>query len=471
MSKGFVHRYIPNTAPGVREAMLKAIGFNSVDQIYEEIPEVLRFKGELNIPKEPVSELEVASRIRAMLAKNKTTDELLSFLGAGCWPHYVPALCGEIISRSEFLTAYAGAEATDHGRYQSIFEFQSMMGDLLAMDVVGAPVYDGPSASADAVQMTSRVLSRSELLIPKTTSPDRLATMRLYCNPWLDIKEIDFHPETGQLDLDDLRGKISAQTAAIYIENPTYFGYIEAQCEEIAQIAHENGALLVVCVNPSSLGILTPPGKYGADIVCGEGQPLGMQMTCGGATLGILACRDEERFLRVMPSFMIGLTKTVVEGEYAFSWHTLFERLVYSARDKAKSFTGTASWLWGISAAVYMALLGPEGMRRLGEVNMQKAYYAMDLLSGIKGMKVPLFSSAHFNEFVANFDGTGKTVTEINQALLERGILGGKDISKEFPHFGNSALYCVTEVHSKEDIERLAETLVAITGLSNPYAI
>lgn len=464
MSKGLVHRYIPNTAPGVREAMLKAIGFDSVDQIYEEIPAELRFKGKLNIPKEPVSELEVASRIKAMLAKNKTTDELLSFLGAGCWPHYVPALCGETISRSEFLTAYAGAEVTDHGRYQSIFEFQSMMGDLLAMDVVGAPVYDGPSASADAVQMAWRVVGRSELLIPKTTSPDRLATMRLYCDPWLDIREVDFHPETGQLDLDDLKGKISAQTAAVYIENPTYFGFIEAQCEEIAEIAHENDALLVVCVNPISLGILTPPGEYGADIACGEGQPLGMHMTCGGATLGILACRDEERFLGAMPSFMIGLTKTVVEGEYAFSWHTLFDRLVYSARDKARSFTGTASWLWGISAAVYMALLGPEGMRKLAEVNMQKAYYAVDLLSGIKGIKVPLFSSAHFNEFVVNFDGTGKTVSEINEALLGRGILGGKDISKEFPHFGNSALYCVTEVHSKEDIERLAETLVAITG-------
>lgn len=462
MSKGFVHRYIPNTAPGVREAMLKEVGFADVDQIYEEIPEEIRFTGELDIPKDPVSEFEVAKRIKAMLAKNKTTDELLCFVGAGCWSHYVPALCGEIIGRSEFLTAYAGAESTDHGRYQSVFEFQSMMGDLFAMDVVGAPVYDGPSASADAVQMAWRVVGRSELLVPKITSPDRLAPIRLYSDPWLDVKEVEFHPETGQLDLDDLRGKISTQTAAVYIENPTYFGVIEAQCEEIGQIAHENGALFVACVDPTSLGILAPPGEYGVDIACGEGQPLGMHMTCGGATLGIMACRDEERFLGAMPSFMVGLTKTVVEGEFAFSWHTLFDRLVFSARDKARSFTGTASWLWAISAAVYMALLGPEGMRQLGEVNMQKAYYAMDLLSGIKGMKAPVFSAAHFNEFLVNFDGTGKTVAEINQALLTHGILGGKDISGEFPQFGESALYCVTEVHSKEDVDRLAEALEEI---------
>lgn len=463
MSTPFVHRFIPNSAPGVRESMLEEIGISDVEQIYEEIPEELRFKGELNIPKSPASELEVAKRIKAMLARNKTTEELLSFLGAGCWPHYVPALCDEIIGRSEFLTAYAGAEYSDHGRYQSMFEFQSMMGDLLAMDVVSAPVYDGPSASGDAVQMAYRATGRREVLIPKLTNPDRLTTMKIYCDPWLEIKEVDHNLETGQVDLNDLGCKISSQTAAVYIENPAYFGFIEAQCEDIAQIAHENGALFVVCINPASLGVLRPPGEYGADIACGEGQPLGLHMSCGGATLGILACRDEERLMMVMPSFMTGLTKTVVEGEYGFSRYTLYHRMHFEILDKARAFTGTASWLWGIAAAVYMALLGPQGMQQLGEVNMQKAYYAMDLLSGIKGVKAPVFSSTHFNEFVVNFDGTGKTVAEINQALLEHGILGGKDISEKFPQFGNSALYCVTEVHSKEDIDRLVETLKAVT--------
>ena len=459
MSKPFVHRYIPNTAPGVREQMLKEIGVKDVEEIYEEIPEELRFKGKINIPEDPVSELTVSKRIKAILAKNKTTDQLLSFLGAGCWPHYVPALCDEINARSEFLTAYAGVEGTDLGRYQALFEFQSMMGDLLAMDVVGAPVYDGPSASADAVQMASRITGRRKLLVSNTVSPDRLSTIKVYCEPWLDIVFVQTRPHTGQLDLDDLQEKISANTAAVYIENPTYFGVIETQCEKIAQVAHDSGALLVASVNPSSLGILTPPGEYGADIACAEGQPLGMHMTCGGASLGILACRDDRRFVGAMPSFLITLTRTVVEGEYAFSWHACWDRIMYSAREKAKSFTGTSAALWAITAAVYMSLLGPKGMQHLGEVNMQKSHYATKMLSRIKGLRVPLFKSTHFNEFTVNFDGTGKTVQEVNEALLKRGILGGKDISEEFPELGNTALYCVTEVHSREDIDRLVEVL------------
>lgn len=462
MDEHFTHRYIPNSAPGVREQMLKEIGVDNVEQIYEEIPAELRFQGELCIPKEPASEFEVARRIQAELARNTATSEMLSFLGAGCWPHYVPALCDEIIGRSEFLTAYAGSDATDYGRYQAVFEFQSMMGDLLAMDVVSAPVYDGGTASGDAVHMASRATGRRELLVPGTCCPERLAVIRNYSDPWLRVNTVDFDQETGQMDLEDLKRKISDQTAAVYIEIPSYLGFIETQAERIAGIAHEHGALLIAFVNPLSLGLLTPPGEYGADIACGEGQPLGMHMYFGGATVGILACNDAERFLEMMPSFMIGISRTSVEGEYAFSWHTLWDRMIYATRGRARSFTGTSSWLWGISAAVYMALMGPEGIRELAEGNMQRAYYAMELLASIEGVKAPAFASPHFNEFVVNFDGTGKTVAEINQSLFEHGILGGRDLSSEFPSLGQSALYCVTEMHSKENIESLAEALAKV---------
>lgn len=464
MRKGFVHRYIPNSAPGIREEMLKEIGIEDVEQIYEEIPEALRFTGKLNIPEEPLSEFDVANRIKTMLAKSKTTDELSSFLGAGCWPHYVPALCDEIIGRSEFLTAYAGADASDHGRYQAMFEYQSMMGDLLSMDVVSAPVYDGSTASGDAMHMASRATGRNEVVLPKTVSPDRLATITNYCDPWLQIQAVDYEPGTGQMNLEDLKSRISDRTAAVYIETPSYLGFIETQCEEIRQIAHENGALLIACVNPASLGLLAAPGEYGADIACGEGQPLGGHMQCGGATLGILGCNDAERFLELMPSFLSGISSTLVEGEYAFSWHTLWDRMLYATRAKAKSFTGSSSWLWGIAAAVYMALMGPEGMKQLGQVNMEKAYYAMELLSGIKGVKAPVFASPHFNEFVVSFERNGKTVREINEALFKEGILGGKDLSGEFPELGQSALYCVTEAHTKDGIEALAKTLERIVS-------
>jgi glycine dehydrogenase subunit 1 len=336
------------------------------------------------------------------------------------------------------------------------------MGDLLAMDVVSAPVYDGASASGDAMHMVSRATGGTEVLVPATMNPDRLAALRNYCDPWLEIELVDYDPHTGQLDLEDLTNRISTGTAAVYIEVPSYLGFIETQCHEIAKIAHENQALLVSYVNPASLGVLAPPGEYGADIACGDGQPLGAHLHCGGATLGILACQDAERFLELMPSFLVGMTDTLKEGERAFSWHTLWDRMLYSTRDRAKSFTGTSSWLWGIAAAVYLALMGPQGMRQLAEINMQKAAYAMELLSILEGVRAPALASPYFNEFVVNFDGTGKTVSEINQALLESHILGGKDLSQEFPELGQSALYCVTEMHTQDDIQTLAAALERI---------
>jgi glycine dehydrogenase subunit 1 len=444
--------------------MLREIGVTSVDEIYEEIPEELRYEGAFDLPQEPASELEVARRIRTTLRKNRSTDELLSFLGAGCWPHYVPAVVGEIIGRSEFLTAYAGLDATDHGRYQAMFEYQSMVGDLLAMDMVSSPVYDGTTASGDAIHMASRATGRKQVLLPRTTSPDKLATLRNYADPWLDMVLVDFDPTTGLLNMDDLKSKISDDVAAVYVENPTYLGHIEVQCEEISQIAHENGALLIANVNPASLGVLAPPGHYGADIACGEGQPLGLHMHGGGATLGILACRDSQRLLELLPTWLVTHTTTSVEGEHAFNWLALYGRMVYETRERARSFTGSSSWLWGIAAAVYLALMGPQGMRQLGEVNMQNAAYAMQRLSKLKGVRTPVFSSPHFNEFLVNFDETGKTVGEINQTLFEGDILGGKDVSTEFTELGQSALYCVTESHSIADIDRLADALVQAIG-------
>jgi glycine dehydrogenase subunit 1 len=301
------------------------------------------------------------------------------------------------------------------------------------------------------------------VLVPKTLNTELLKVLKVYAGPWQELVQVDYHPKTGLMDLDDLRQKIGPQTAAVFIENPSYLGFIEEQCFEIAEIAHRHGALLIAKVNPSSLGLIAPPGDYGADIACGEGQPLGLHMTCGGACLGILAHADDERFYSVMPSFLVSMAPTTKAGEFTYSWHTLYDRMVYVAREEARSFTGTSSWLWAIATAVYMALMGPAGMQNLGKTNMQKAYYAMDLLSQIKGVKVPYFGSAHFNEFVVNFDHTGKRVEEINRLLYQKGIFGGKDLSQEFPQFGNSALYCVTEVHSKEEIERLAQALQEAT--------
>ena len=457
MVKPIVYPYIPNSVPEVKKAMLKEIGVKDIKDLYVDIPDNIKFKRRLNLPP-PQSESKVKRHISTIMAKNKSNNEMLCFLGAGCWPHYVPAVCDEINARAEFVTTYGSSVQLGLGMHQTIFEFQSMMGELLHMDAVGCPIYDWATACGDAARMAARILDRHEILVPKIINPDRLSVMKNYCERLADVKLIDYDPETGQIDIEDLKSNISSKTAGVYIENPTYLGFIEAQGEEIAEIAHDHGALSIVGVEPSSLGILTPPGDYSADIVCGEGQPLGMHMSYGGGLIGILACRDDKRIVSAMPQMLLTITTTEREGEWGFSWWTAPERSMYFQREKVKSFTGSSAMLWAITAGVYMSLLGPH-IRKLGEVIMQKSHYAMKLISEINGAKTPIFKSTHFEEFTVNFDRTGKTVHNVNKALLKLGIQGGKDITKEFPELGESALYCVTEVHTKEDIDKLVSTL------------
>jgi glycine dehydrogenase subunit 1 len=440
--------------------MLDEIGVKSAEDLFAVIPESIRLRRNLNLPHSK-SEYEIRRHVEGLLSRNRTSKELLSFLGAGCWPHYVPAVCDEINSRSEFLTAYAGDVYTDLGRYQALFEFQSMIGELVAMDVVSFPWYDWATVAGDAARMALTITDRHELLVPKTIGPDRLSALRAYCGRLADIKLIGRDAENGQLDLGDLKDKISSKTAAVYVENPTYLGFIETRGKEISKIARDHGALSIVGVEPLSLGILTPPGEYGADIVCGEGQPLGMHMNYGGALLGFIACHDIREHLATIPHRLITITTTKTKGEWGFTY-VLPERTMFAAREKAKSFTGTGTVLWAITAAVYMSLLGPQGIRELAEGIMQRSHYAMKRISEVKGVKVPIFNSPHFEEFTVNVDATGKTVAEVNKALLKSGILGGKDLLREFPELGQTALYCVTEVHSKSDIDRLASALEEI---------
>ncbi|GAH59958.1 unnamed protein product, partial [marine sediment metagenome] len=221
---------------------------------------------------------------------------------------------------------------------------------------------------------------------------------------------------------------------------------------------HECGALSIVGVDPISLGILNPPGKYGADIVCGELQPLGIHMQYGGGLAGFIATQDKESFVMEYPSRLFGITPTSKQGEYGFG-DVAYKRTSFAGREEGKEFIGTATALWGITAGVYLALLGPQGIQELGKLILQKTQYAIKKISEIKGLKIPLSRSSHFKEFIVNFNRAGKTVKEINSALLERGIMGGKDISDEFPELGNSALYCVTEIHTKEDIDKLVQAL------------
>jgi len=460
--KTFIHPYIPNSVPETKAEMLREIGVTEVEVLLQEIPEELRFKSKLNLPKPFLAECELKKHVMSILSKNKTCVENLNFLGGGCWQHYVPAVCDEINQRSEFLTSYTNTTYANLGKFQAFFEFQSQMGELVGMDVVNVPTYSWGTAAGHAIRMASRITGRNEVLISRTVGPERLATIRTYCQlpPTLGhihIGLVNYDSKTGLLNLDELKDKISSKTAAVYIENPSYLGVIESQGEKISEVAHANGAVSIVGVDPISLGVLAPPADYGADIVVGTAQSLGIHMNCGGGTIGFIASRDEEAYVAEYPSYLTSITDTIEKGEYGFG-QCAFERTSMAVRDKGKDWVGTGTGLWTITAAVYMSLMGPDGFREIGQTIIQKSHYAIKLLSDIKGVEV-LFPRHIFKEFVVNFDETDKTVRDINNALLEYGIFGGKDISKEFSELGNSALYCITEVHSQEDIQKLATAL------------
>jgi glycine dehydrogenase subunit 1 len=325
-------------------------------------------------------------------------------------------------------------------------------------------MYDWASAAGEAARMATRITGRKEILIPKLIHPERATTLHVYAEPaGITTEKLGYDKKTGQILLEDLKEKISDKTAAVYIENPSYLGFIEEQADEISKETHAHGALLIVGVDPTSLGVLKSPGDYGADIVIGEAQPLGNPMNFGGPLLGIFVCRDDLGMIRQMPGRIIGATTTQDGNKQGFCM-TLQTREQHIRREKATSNICSNEALCAVASAVYMALLGPEGFRELGETIMYKANYAMKLLSKINSVKTPVFKSAHFKEFTVNLDETDLSVEEVNRKLLQRQIHGGKNISKEFPELGETALYCVTETHSKEEIELLAEALEKILG-------
>jgi len=461
-----VYPYIPNSAPAAREEMLRATGAGNVAEFYEDVPPELRLEEPLDLPEPLLSEYALKRHVEGLLARNRPAgSDLLSFLGAGCYQHHVPAVCDEVNQRSEFLTAYAGEPYDDHGRFQALFEYASMMGELLEMDVVNVPVYDGFQASATALRMAGRLTGRREALLCGTLSRARLSKMQDYCRPAMDLRLLDHDRllRTGQLNLEALEGALSERTAAVYFENPSYLGFIQGQGQEISALAHRAGAVCVVAANPMSLGVLTPPAGYGADIVCGDIQPLGIHMQFGGGHGGFIATHDDPRTVMEYPSRLFGIAPTRVPGEYGFG-DVAYERTSFAVREEGKEWVGTAAALWGITAGVYLALMGPRGMAEIGEGIMARARYAMLCLNAIDGVRAPAFQAAHFQEFVADLNGTGRTVAEINRALLERGIHGGHDLSGEFPEMGQCALYCVTEIHTQADIDRLAEALQEVVA-------
>lgn len=457
----FVHPYIPNSVTEIKQKMLEEIGVNHIDELHSSIPQRLRLNRPLNLPQPYLSEYKLVRHIEGLLSKNVSAWERLSFLGAGCYQHYVPAICDEINSRGEFLTAYAGEPYEDHGRFQALFEYESMMGELLNMDVVNVPTYDSFQASATATRMACRITGRNKVLLAGVIGKDKLSKMKDYLQPDIEVTQAPFDESTGLINLEILRSLITRDYACIYFENPTYFGTIEINGEEISALAHRFDALSVVSVNPISLGVINPPVEYGADIVCGDIQPLGIHMYYGGGHGGFIATQDDARYVMEFPSRLFGVAATDVAGEYGFG-DVAYERTSFAKREEGKEWVGTAAALWGITAGVYLALMGPQWMAELGEGIIQRTRYAIERINEIKEVKIPFYSTPHFNEFVVNFDLTGKSSKAINKGLLERNIFGGKDLSNEFPGLGQSILFCITEIHSQKDIDLLESALMEV---------
>jgi glycine dehydrogenase subunit 1 len=452
--------YIPNAASETKQEMMQKIGIKTIDELYNDIPEKLILKKKLNLPK-AMSEQQVKQHIEDLLSKNENTRNMPTFLGGGCWPHYTPAAVDSIVQRSEFITSYTPYQPEiSQGMLQALFEYQSMICELVGMNVANSSMYDWASALGEAVRMAVRIKNRNEVIVPRIIHPERYATLETYVEPLKTrIRKAEYHRETGFINLESLKEQVSDKTAAVYIENPSYLGFVESQVKEIAEIAHDNGALFIVGVDPISLGVLKAPGDYGADIVIGEGQPLGNHMNYGGPLLGLFACKGETELIRQMPGRVIGMT-TTLKGDKTGFCMALQTREQHIRRERATSNICSNEALCAVASAAYLALLGPEGLRELGENVMARAGYAMQKLNRIKGVKAPLLKSPHFKEFTINFDKTGKRVHAVHQSLLRQyGIHGGKDISKEFHELGQTALYCVTEVHSKKDVDLLAQRL------------
>ncbi|RAU48017.1 MULTISPECIES: aminomethyl-transferring glycine dehydrogenase subunit GcvPA [unclassified Pseudomonas] len=455
------HPFMANALPDIKQEMLDFLGVDHIEALFEQIPDAHRLKEMPELMGALRSEMSLSRHLRETLGRNRHCGNTLSFLGGGCWQHHVPAICSEIAGRSEFLTSVWGTPSSDQGRCQAWFEFSSQLGELVGCEYVGLPVYSWGCAAGHALRMASRLNQRNTVLLPQVIDPERLAVIRNYCEPdmanELTMEFVAADPVTGAMDLQDLERKLGSHVSAVYLETPDYFGLIDGGATRIGELAHAAGAEFVVGVDPLSLGILAPPPAYGADIVVGTIQTLGIPMYGGGGLGGFIATRDEERYAREYPTLLISATTTVRPGEIGFGL-SLAEQSSYGLRENGKDWTGNSVYLWAIANAVYMSLMGPQGFVDVGELIFAQAHLAARRLSELPGVSVR-HGDNFFKEFVVDFSASGLSVGAINQGLLARGIFGGHDLSQEFPGLGQCALYCVTELHQDDDIERLVKAL------------
>jgi len=453
------HPYLPITKED-EEEMLKSIGRESLEELFSTIPEKFRLKRELKIP-DSHSELEVTRRIQELAGRNQSREDGRIFLGSGVGLHYIPAAVRAIVGRSEFVTAYTSYQPEiSQGMLQTLFEYQSLMAELLNVDVVNSSMYDMASALAEAARMTVRIgARRSRFLVPSTINPMHFRVLSTYAEPAaIEVQKVEYDHATGLMSIADLRSKVDDTVAGVYIENPSYLGFIETQVDEISKVVHDAGAFLVAGVDLLSLGVMRPPGSYGADIVIGEGQELGSPVSYGGPLLGVFGCRMDRRLVYQMPGRLVGMTRTTTEPYERGFVLTLSPREQHIRREKATSNICSNEALLAVTAAIYLSLLGPAGLKQIGEAIAYRSNYAAKELSTIPGVLAPAIGRAVWKEFVVRFE-KGVSVKAVHDGLLAHHMHGGVSLTKEFPALGEAMLLSVTEVHTKAMIDDLVKTV------------
>ncbi|WJV20385.1 aminomethyl-transferring glycine dehydrogenase subunit GcvPA [Rossellomorea marisflavi] len=441
------HRYLPMTDQDQRE-MLDSIGVDTVDALFEDIPEEVRFKGDYNI-KKAKSETELVKELTALAAKNADLRSHASFLGAGVYDHYMPIIVDHVLSRSEFYTAYTPYQPEiSQGELQAIFEFQTMICELTGMDVANSSMYDGGTSLAEAAMLSAGQTRRKKVLVSAAVHPESKDVLRSYAKgQYIDVVEIPH--KDGVTDLEGLENLIGDDVAAVIVQYPNFFGRIE-DLQAIEAISHGSKAMFVVSSNPLALGALTPPGKFGADIVIGDAQPFGIPSAFGGPHCGYFAV--SKKLMRKVPGRLVG--QTVDEDGVRGFVLTLQAREQHIRRDKATSNICSNQALNALAASVAMTALGKQGVKEMAIQNIQKAHYAKNALKAA-GLEVA-FEGPSFNEFVVKLKAP---VRDLNLHLLQKGMIGGYDLGLTDETLANHMLVAVTELRSKEEIDAFAKEL------------
>ncbi len=443
--------YIPIT-PEDEEKMLSSIGLKSLDDLFSDVPEDVRLKRKLNLP-EGLSELELLKCTNTLANKNLDTSELTCFLGAGAYDHYVPALIKHIVSKSEFYTAYTPYQAEiSQGTLQCIFEYQSMICELTGLEAANASMYDGATACTEAALMAVDSTRKKRILVSKTVQPETRKVLETYTK-FKDIELVEIDMADGVTDLEKLKSAIDKKTAGVIIQNPNFFGIIE-DVKEVEKVTHDNKALLIMSVDPISLGILKSPGELGADVAVGEGQSLGNSMSFGGPYVGFMATNS--KLMRKMPGRIVGQTEDL-DGKRGFVL-TLQAREQHIRREKATSNICSNEALNALTAAIYLTTMGKKGIKEVAYQSTQKAHYAFNEITK-SGKFKPLFNKPFFKEFAVTSE---KEPSIVNTELLKNKILGGYPLGENYTSCKNSLLFCVTEKRTAEDIDKLVSVMEGV---------